>query len=133
MEGTAGQRFLRDERGSATIETLIWFPLFVYLLVLITDVSLIYYGKAQALRALQDANRGLSVRQFPTAEEAQAYAESRVHEFSPSATVEVTTSEIDGMIVSRATLLASELMAVGSIPTFAATTVNVSTQHFLER
>lgn len=124
-------RFRDDERGSATIEALLWMPIFVYLLVLITDVSLVYYGKAQALRAIQDGNRALSVRFLPDEAATQDFVETRLRSHSPSVTA--TTSISDGIVTTSAKMPASELMAVGSIPTFGDTIILVTAQHFLEQ
>jgi Flp pilus assembly protein TadG len=131
MNWNWANRFWNDERGSATIEALLWIPIFVYLLVLITDVSLNYYGKAQALRTIQDGNRALSVRFLPDATAAQDFIETRLQGYAPS--VEVTTSISNGIVTTSATMLASELMAVGSIPTFRDTEISVTAQHFLEQ
>lgn len=125
------KRFKDDESGIATIESLLWMPLFFYLFVLITDVSLIFYGKAQALRILQDGNRALSVRFFTTREIAQEDIKTRLREFAPTADPLVTVT--GGMIITTVDLKASELMAVGSIPTFQNTEIRVTAQHFLEQ
>ena len=125
------QQFVKDERGSATIETLIWVPMFVYLLVLITDVSLIFYGKAQALRIIQDGNRALSVRHLNNTDEAEAYVLAQLATYTGAATV--NTSIADGMITTVAVMPASDLMAIGSIPGFSDNTLNITAQHFLEQ
>lgn len=124
-------RFWNDERGSASIEGLLWVPIFVYLLVLITDVSLIYYAKAQALRTIQDGNRALSVRFLSDASAAENFVETRLQGYAPS--VAVTTSISNGIVTTSATMPASELMAIGSIPTFRDTMISVTAQHFLEQ
>ena len=125
------ERFRRDESGSATVEALLWMPIFIYLLVLITDVSLIYYGKAQALRAIQDGNRALSVRFLSSTGATEDFVEARLQVHSPS--VAATTSISDGIVTTSARMPASELMAVGSIPTFGNTVIKVTAQHFLEQ
>ena len=106
------------------MESLLWIPIFVYLLVLITDVSLIYYGKAQALRTIQDGNRALSVRFIADASAAQDFVETRLQGYAPS--VEVTTTINNGIVTTSAIMPASELMAVGSIPTFRDTMISVT-------
>jgi len=47
----------KDEDGFATLEALIWIPIFVFFLVFILDTTFIFFGKAQALRFIQDGNR----------------------------------------------------------------------------
>lgn len=43
--GQATDRFNDDDSGAATIESLLWIPMFVFILVLITDVSFILFGR----------------------------------------------------------------------------------------
>ena len=123
--------FQNDERGSATVESLFWVPIFVYLLVLITDVSFVFYGKAQALRIIQDGNRALSVRYLESTDAAEEYILGRLTSYSDK--TEVETAIDDGVITTIASLPARDLMAVGSIPGFNDTSVSISAQHFLEQ
>ena len=129
------KRFAQDDRGSATIESLLWFPLFVYLLVLITDVSFIFYGKAQALRIVQDGNRAYSLR-YPgvtTRQEAEAAIEAGLQRYDPTADATTTFDSGSGLISTVAVLNASELMAVGSIPGFGDFQFEIEAQHFQEQ
>ena len=129
------KRFVQDDRGSATIESLLWFPLFVYLLLLITDVSFIFYGKAQALRIVQDGNRALSIK-YPgvtTAAQAEALITANLQRFDPNPEVDTTINVSTGLIQTIATLDASELMAIGSIPGFGDFEFEVVAQHFQEQ
>lgn len=122
--------FKEDQRGSATIESLLWMPLFFYLFVLITDVSFIFYGKAQALRIIQDGNRAYSVKAFDSDAAASDYIKSKLNVFAPQATVSTTVS--NGIIITSATLNAADLMAVGTIPAFINSEFSVTSQHFME-
>jgi Flp pilus assembly protein TadG len=123
--------FKNDERGTASIESLFWIPMFIYLLVLITDVSLIFYGKAQALRIIQDGNRALSVKIIDDAPAAQAYILGRLQDYSPDATA--TTSVTDNIITTTASLKVRDLMSIGSLPGFNNMDIFVTSQHFLEQ
>lgn len=125
------KQFHNDERGSATIESLIWIPIFVYLLVLIADVSLVFYGKAQALRIIQDGNRALSVRYLDTTDDAEEFVLAGLASYTDNATV--NTSITDGIITTVAAVPARDLMSIGSIPGFNNTTLSISAQHFLEQ
>jgi Flp pilus assembly protein TadG len=126
-------KFLRDEQGSATIESLLWFPLFIYLLVLITDVSFIFYGKAQALRIVQDGNRAYSIRKVTTPEATEALIRGMLVPYDPSPTVQTTYDSSTGLIQTSVLLNAAELMAVGSIPGFGNFQFEVIAQHFQEQ
>jgi Flp pilus assembly protein TadG len=124
------RRFIKDEDGVATVESLLWMPVFFFLFILITDASFIFFGKAQTLRIIQDGNRAYSVSRFETDAEASAYIQGRIREFSPQATVQTTVT--NGIIQTRATLPASDLMAVGSIPAFVSSELSVTSQQFME-
>lgn len=39
--------FWRNESGSGTIEMLLWMPAFVFMFIMISDASFIFYGKSQ--------------------------------------------------------------------------------------
>jgi Flp pilus assembly protein TadG len=123
-------RFRDDERGVATVESLLWMPIFFYLFILITDVSFIFYGKAQALRIVQDGNRAYSVDGFPTNAAASAYIQGQLRQFAPTATATTTTS--GGIISTTATVPANDLMAVGAIPQFVGLVVNITAQQYQE-
>lgn len=130
MRSNPLKRFRKDEDGVATVESLLWMPLFFLLFILITDASFLFYGKAQALRIIQDGNRAYSVQRFDSDAEARAYIETRIWKFAPNAVVETTVT--NGIIQTSARLKASDLMAVGTIPTFAATEISVVSQQFME-
>ncbi|SFR34931.1 hypothetical protein SAMN04488005_0732 [Yoonia tamlensis] len=125
-------RFQDDDSGSATIESLLWIPMFVFVLVLITDVSFILFGKAQALRFIQDGNRALSVGALESVEETEEFILANMAGFSSTATVE--TSIVDGIIISTTLVMpAVDLMVIGTMPIFEDTLISVSANHFLEQ
>jgi len=53
--------FLCDEHGSATIEFVIWVPLYVVLLVAVTDASILYLSHTEMWNAARDTARRISV------------------------------------------------------------------------
>jgi Flp pilus assembly protein TadG len=134
MNASLLKRFMADERGVATIESLLWFPLFVFLLVLITDVSFIFYGKAQALRIMQDGNRAFSVGRpgVTTTGETQTYIRNRLLGLDPDPGVTTTFDGSTGLIQTTVSLNASELMAVGFIPGFGDFEFEMVAQHYKE-
>lgn len=123
--------FARDEDGSASIESLFWVPVFVFMLVLILDTSFIFFGKSQALRAIQDGNRALSVRAIADEDATEKVIIAAMVDYAPGITVETVIE--DGIIISTATMPAKELMIVGSIPVFKDTVISVTAKHFLEQ
>lgn len=124
-------RFKEDERGLATIESLLWMPLFFYLFILITDVSFIFYGKAQALRVVQDGNRAYATNLLDLAS-AEERITTRLNSFAPGSTANMVYNGGTGLVTTRATLPAASLMAVGSIPNFVNLDVTITEQHYRE-
>lgn len=125
------RQFLRNEGGSASVESLFWIPLFVFFLVLVLDVSFIFFGKAQALRVIQDGNRALSVGRFDDTATTEQSIASALAPYAPNA--EITSVVNDGVVTTTAKIPATDLMVVGTIPVFADTVVSITAQHFLEQ
>lgn len=103
--------FFRQENGTATVEFVIWIPVVMLIFAIIVDVSMILGGKAQALRVVQDANRGLSVGYFQTVAAAKTFVLAQVKPLSSNATIDITVT--NGIINSRLTMPASDLMSTG--------------------
>lgn len=124
------RRFLKEEQGSATIEAVIWTPIFVMILCFVADSALIFGKQAQVLRIVQDANRAMSIGRLMTAADAQAYIQSRISTLSPNATV--STNLQAGVIVTTVTMPSSDLTATGFISAFTTLNVQVTAQHMTE-
>lgn len=63
-------QFLRDEHGSATIEFVLWVPVFVVLLVATTDASILYLHHTEMWNVSRDVARRISVGDLTEAEAA---------------------------------------------------------------
>lgn len=63
-------RFMRDERGSATIEFVLWVPVFVILLVATTDASILYLHHTEMWNVSRDVARRVSVGDMTEAQAA---------------------------------------------------------------
>jgi len=123
-------KFLRDERGSATVETVIWIPIFCWVLALIVNVSMVVFEKNQAYRIVQNANRILSTGYFQTEAEAESYIRERLADIAPQATV--TTSISNGVVTSDVYYQVSDLLMPALVEQLANVWVKVSAQHFME-
>lgn len=66
--------FLRDERGSETVQFVVWFPLWFVLIVLVTDASFLYYAHTEMSTVARDTARRLTSGSLKGIPEAQAYA-----------------------------------------------------------
>lgn len=128
----AGQ-FRNSEDGSASIESLFWIPLFVFFLVLVLDVSFIFFGKARVLQSVQDGNRALSIGVLRTEEETEDFIQTMLSSYTMNAVVDSNIDLANGVVTTDVTIPAIDLMIVGSIPVFRQTMIPVSAQHFLER
>ncbi len=66
--------FLRDETGAVTIEFVLWVPIFVGLLVFVTDASIIYLTHSEMWNVARDTTRRMTTEQITTVAEARDYA-----------------------------------------------------------
>lgn len=82
-------RFLRDERGSATIEFVLWVPVFVVLLIATTDATILYLSHTEMWNVSRDIARRLAVGDIT---EAQAVEEAKKELFLYSRAYQVGTS-----------------------------------------
>jgi len=122
--------FWSDERGSATIESVIWLPVFVWVLALIINISMVVFEKNQTYRVIQNANRILSTGYMQSEAETEDYIRAKIAHIAPEATV--TTTIVDGIVTSAVSYRVSDLLLPDVITDLANIWVNVSSQHFVE-
>ncbi len=125
------RRFQGDETGAVTVAGVLWVPFFVFVLTMVFDISMIFYGQARAQEIAEDVNRSLSVGAIATYDEAETLALASLHRLSPNAMAE-TTSE-DYMIRTVVRLPTSDLARVGffsSLTKFEVTAVAHMVQEF---
>lgn len=127
--GTAG-RFATGDSGSATIEAVLWLPLFIAFLCLAADASLIFHGQNQAERVVQDANRRLSVGRLQTSDQVEDFVEASLVNMSPHATA--TTVIDSGVVTTRVVMPSADLVATGLLATLTSFNVTVGSQHLVE-
>jgi hypothetical protein len=125
------RRFHDGESGSASIESLFWIPMFVFFLVLVMDTSFIFFGKAQALRFVQDGNRQLSVGALTSVVDTELFIKAALSDYAPTAVVD--TEIVGGVIQTTVIMPATDLMIAGSIPVFKNTMIRVTANHFQEQ
>ncbi|RVV98647.1 pilus assembly protein [Mesobaculum littorinae] len=122
-------RFAAENDGSATVEGVLWLPIFFAFFVGIADASLIFFGRAQALQVTQDANRFYSIGRLD-ADGAEAYIENALSALS--ARVQATTSLSGGIITTQVIMPSSDLVAVGFITALTEIDVSVTMHHVME-
>lgn len=119
-----------DESGTATIETVLWMPVFVFILVLIFDTSLTFLGKAQILRLIQDANRAYATGQIRSLADAEDFVRTGVE--AMGAKPQVASYQIGNIIRTDVTVRAGELGAIGFLQSIPALELRVTSQHLVE-
>lgn len=120
-------RFRRDQGGSATIESVIWMTAFFGLIILVSDASLAFFGKAEAFRAVQDGNRAYAVGRLTTPGAVKAWIEAEMEPIAPNAVATTTVS--GGLVSSSLAMPASDLLLFGSLD---AVSITVRSQHYVE-
>lgn len=128
--GNAVQRFWKEEKGTATVEAVLWMPMFFGAFMLIVDVSMLFNGQTQVLRVVQDANRNFSVGRIATTADLSTYIESRLATMAPNATASSTVSA--GSIITNVSIPSSDLIMTGWFDMLGKTTVSVRSEHLVE-
>lgn len=124
------KKFLRDDTGSATVETVMMLPLLLAVLSLTVDLSLIFNSRAEVLRVIQDANRNVSIGRINDISTAEAYVESNIEHLAPNAHANATITA--GVINTTVTLPASDLMMTGIFTSILDITMTLTAQHMIE-
>ncbi len=130
MISTAIRKFLRRETGAATVETVLWFPLFIAVFGLMLDVAMIFHGQAKVLRVVQDGNREYSIGRIATPGAAETYIENVLAGIGIRGTA--TTSEKAGVAHTVVRVQASELQVIGYFTAFTGLQVTVTAEHMIE-
>lgn len=103
-------QFIRNDAGS-TIEFVLWLPVFMLILSLITDSTLIFFGQSRVYQVTQVANRAYSIGNFEAETEVATYIENAVAQMGAQASV--NTSVTDGIIHTVVTVPARNFEAIG--------------------
>ena len=68
--------FLRDDRGSQTIEFILWIPIFVALLTIVIDATTLYLTHTEMSNVARDTARRMTAGYILSEAEAEAHAAS---------------------------------------------------------
>lgn len=88
-------RNFSDDSGATTVEFVLWVPMFMFILMITVDVSLLFLRQSNLWYVARDTARQISIRQLKTPAEAEYYAEQRgtFGGDEPTATVFITNTE----------------------------------------
>jgi hypothetical protein len=124
------KKFRDREDGSASMEAVMWTPVFLILFGMVTDTSIVFGRQAEILRIIQDSNRSLAVGKFMTVDQAEDYIADKVAVFSDESNVDV---QIDGgIIVTSVTLPASDLSSTGLFEAINSLTITIGASQMSE-
>jgi len=126
-------RFLRREEGTATVEAVLWFPIFIAVFGLMVDAAMIFHGQSKVLRVVQDANRNLSIGRLDTDAEVEAYinAQLALVGITPSRT-EALSDMTAGTVSTLVVVPATEFQLLGYFSVLNNLEVPVTAQHMRE-
>lgn len=122
--------FLRRSDGSATVETVLWFPLFIAVFGLMLDVAMVFHGQAKVLRVAQEGNREFSIGRLADEAATKAYIEAELAALNIQATA--TTTEIAGVAHTLVTVPANQLQVLGYFTAFSSLQLNITADHMIE-
>ena len=124
------KHFSRHEDGAATVEAVLWLPVFIVFFGLLVDATMIMFGQAQTLRVVQDLNRGISLGRIENAGEIDAFIERYLPRYSDAAVVHSSVEQ--GVISTRVTIPSKHFVASGLLNVLPSFDVHVSAQHLAE-
>ena len=124
------RNFLREEDGAATIEAVLWLPVFFFIVGLGTDVTMIFHAHSRVLRVVQDVNRAVSVGRITTTTEAKQKMISMLPGYAN------VTSDMqikDGIITSIVTVPTASVMPLGIAKSLVGLKIVVRTEQYAEQ
>jgi Flp pilus assembly protein TadG len=123
--------FWQSDDGSATVESVIWFPIFALLLGLIMNISMVFFNESQILRVVQDGNRAFSLGRLSDAEAVETYVSEQLSYLEAALTIDSRVS--GGFITTTLSAPATDLMPFNFVAkAFQDVRVGVSAQHIIE-
>ncbi len=124
------RRFRKNTDGSATVEAVLWLPLFVFFFVMIADVSFAFHRQSQIMRVVQDGNRAFSVGRLEDVAELETYLKTRLASFTEN--VEVTSFIDTGTITTQVRVPIEDVVAVGMFSFLSDYSIGATSHQFIE-
>jgi hypothetical protein len=127
---TSIRRFRSETKGSATVEAVLWLPLFFAIFGLMTNVAMIFNGHSRVMRVVQDANRNLSIGRLETENDTEEYIITALSSLSPNAVAD--TQIVAGVVTTDVTVPASDLVILNVFQSLSAVDLHITSQHLIE-
>ena len=122
-------RFLARDDGSVTVESVMWLPVFFYILSLAVDATMIFHGYSRVIRVVEDVNRGISIGRIGSLTEGESKIAANLSNYENIAT---DIQIIDGVVVTRVGVPVSSMVFLGAISPLLGTGIEVRTQQYVE-
>ena len=91
--------FLRDERGSQTIEFVLWIPIIGALMVLVADAFILYMTHTEMWNVARDTARRMTTTQLASKADAELHAYGELALFGFPYEVDATYDPASSMVV----------------------------------
>ena len=125
-------RFRRSERGSVSVEAVLWFGGMILVSTLMVDAANIFHTQSTVLRVMQDANRNLSVGRLKTAAETESYIEARLAAISTRAKATSSISTSGDIVTTFVKMPAADAQLIGLFGSLNGAEITVSSKHLIE-
>jgi Flp pilus assembly protein TadG len=122
--------FVRRQDGGATVEAVLWIPVFMLVFGLMVDASMIFYGQSAVLRVVQDANRNFSVGRLDSASATETYVENRLAASNIAAVA--TSTVVAGVVTTTVSVPAGQLQILGYFGTLRNLKLTIRSEQVLE-
>jgi Flp pilus assembly protein TadG len=126
--------FRDEEDGWALVETILWFPLFFSLFLMIADASVLFMNQARIKKIMQDGSRQLAVGTLGECSDLEDWLRTNVRVIAPNAQANCT-EKYNGqatVALARVTLTSNDIDLLGATTFFGGMTVNLSMIYHLE-
>ncbi len=121
--------FVRREDGAATIEAVLWLPVFFYILALSVDVTMVFHGYSRVIRVVEDVNRGLSVGRIATLDEGKAKIKSALSNYKNVSTNIVI---VNGVVETNVSVPVASMVVLGAVTLMMDKNIQIKTQQYVE-
>ena len=125
--------FRRNEEGTASVEAVLWFPLFGMLSSLLVDATVLFHGEAEIHRIVHDTNRRVSINSLQSQSDAVAFATSRLKSLGiKPKEVQVSIDSNGNYVATLVKVEAKTLQKFGTFSALMNLEIEVASVHLLD-
>ena len=129
----AFRRFTHRQDGTASVEAVLWFPMFGLISGLLVDASVVFHGQAEVTRVVQDANRNISIGRFTTEAEVESFISSQLKNLGVNPkTVDAQLDPNENFIYTSVVVPAKSLQLIGYFSGLMNLDLEINAVHLLE-